>query len=92
MDADDSPCYLNGEYLALASARIPVLSMYGRNATLHVGRTHARALMPAVLELIASERLHPETVTTCVAPLDDAPQALREHFLGGGVKTVLTAS
>jgi alcohol dehydrogenase len=48
--------------------------------------------MPAVLELIASGRLHPETVTTCVAPLEEAPQALREHFLGGGVKTVLTAS
>ncbi len=74
------------------STRIPVLSMYARNATLHLGRTHARALMPAVLELIASGRLHPETVTTCVAPLDDAPQALREHFLGAGIKTVLTSS
>jgi alcohol dehydrogenase len=73
------------------STRIPVLSMYARNATLHLGRTHARALMPAVLELIASGSLHPEIVTTCIAPLDDAPQALREHFLGGGVKTVLTA-
>lgn len=72
--------------------RVPVLSMYARNATLHIGRTHARALMPAVLELIASGRLRPETVTTCVAALDDAPAALREHFLGGGVKTVLTAS
>ena len=74
------------------STRVPVLSMYARNATLYVGRTHARALMPAVLGLIASERLRPEIVTTCVAPLDDAPRALREHFLGGGVKTVLTAS
>ncbi len=74
------------------STRIPVLSMYARNATLHVGRTHARALMPEVLGLIASERLHPEVVTTCVAPLDDAPRALREHFLGGGIKTVLTTT
>jgi len=30
-------------------------------------------------------------VITSVAALDDAPSALREHFLGGGVKTVLTA-
>ena len=73
------------------SARLPILLMYGRNATLHVGRTHARASMPKVLELVARGDLHPETVTTCVAPLDDAPSALREHFLGAGVKTVLTA-
>ncbi len=74
------------------SARIPFLLMYGRNATLHLGRTHVRTLMPEVLTLIAQGRLQPETVTTCVAPLEDAPRALREHFLGSGVKTVLTAS
>jgi alcohol dehydrogenase len=74
------------------STRIPFLLMYGRNGTLHVGRTHVRALMPKVLELIVQGRLLPELVTTCVAPLEDAPRALREHFLGGGVKTVLTGS
>ncbi len=73
------------------SARIPALLMYGRNVTLHFGRTHARALMPQVLDLMLHGGLRPETVTTCEAPLDDAPRALREHFLGGGVKTVLTA-
>jgi alcohol dehydrogenase len=73
------------------SERVPALLMYGRNVTLHFGRTHARASMPAVLELMAHDRLRPETVTTCEAPLDEAPGALREHFLGGGVKTVLTA-
>ncbi len=74
------------------STRIPFLLMYGRNATLHVGRTHARALMPKVLELILQGDLHPETVTTCQAPIDEAPRVLREHFLGAGVKTVLTGS
>jgi alcohol dehydrogenase len=73
------------------SARVPTLQMYVRNVTLHIGRTHARALIPRVLELMRDGRLHPESVTTTVAPLDEAPQALREHFLGGGVKTVLTA-
>ncbi|MFI5009592.1 MAG: hypothetical protein ACHQDY_04885, partial [Solirubrobacterales bacterium] len=73
------------------SARIPTLQMYVRNVTLHLGRTHARALIPAVLELMLDGRLRPETVTTTVAPLDEAPTVLREHFLGGGVKTVLTA-
>jgi alcohol dehydrogenase len=74
------------------SARIPVLLMYGRNATLHVGRTHARALMPQVLELMLRGDLHPESVTTCEAPIDEAPGVLREHFLGDGVKAVLTGS
>ena len=74
------------------AARIPFLQMYIRNATLHVGRTHARALIPEVLELMARGALHPETVTTTVAALDEAPRALREHFLGGeSVKTVLIA-
>jgi alcohol dehydrogenase len=70
------------------STRIP---MYVRNATLHIGRAHVRHLIPRVLELMLDGRLRPETVTTTVASLDDAPAALREHFLGGGVKTVLTA-
>lgn len=73
-------------------ARVPFLQMFIRNATLHVGRTHARALIPAVLELMTRGDLRPESVTTTVAPLDDAPAVLREHFLGGdSVKTVLTA-
>ncbi len=72
--------------------RIPFVQMYIRNVTLHVGRTHVRALMPSVLELISSGALHPEVVTTTVAPLEDAPSVLREHFLGGrSVKAVLTA-
>jgi alcohol dehydrogenase len=72
-------------------ARIPGLKLYVRNATLHIGRTHARALMPEVLELIARGRLDPTAVISDVAPLEDAPRALGEHFRGGGVKTVLTA-
>lgn len=73
------------------SLRIPALRMYVRNVTLHVGLTHARALIPQVLELMLDDRFHPETVTTSLASLDEAPQVLREHFLSGGVKAVLTA-
>jgi len=73
------------------STRVPILEMYARNMTLHVGRTHARALIPEVLELIAGGGLAPESVVTSVASLEDAPEALREHFRGGGIKTVLTA-
>jgi alcohol dehydrogenase len=71
------------------NARIPVALMYGRNATLHIGRTHARAVIPGVLELIAAGRLHPEEVTTNVADLDDAPRALTEHVRSDATKTIL---
>jgi alcohol dehydrogenase len=73
------------------SLRIPALQMYMRNVTLHFGHTHARALIPQVLELMVDGRFRPETVTTTVGSLEDAPEALREHFLGGGVKAVLSA-
>lgn len=72
------------------TVRIPTLRMFGRNVTLRISRAHVRTLIPGVLDLMADGRLHPETVTTTVAPLDDAPAVLREHYRGGGTKTVLT--
>jgi alcohol dehydrogenase len=73
-------------------ARIPFLQMYIRNVTLHVGRTHVRALIPSVLDLMTGGGLRPETVTTNVSALDEAPRVLREHLRdAGSVKTVLLA-
>jgi alcohol dehydrogenase len=63
--------------------------MYARNVTYHVSRTHARALIPKVLELVSSGKLRPELVTTDLASLDDAPRALRDHALGEATKTIL---
>lgn len=74
-----------------AHVRLPLLSAYIRNLTLHIGRTHARAVMPEVLDLIADGRLNPQDVVTNVARLDDAPTALREHCQPGAIKTVLVA-
>jgi alcohol dehydrogenase len=71
-------------------AKVPILLMYGRNVTLHVGRTHVRALIPRVLELMQAGDLRPLDVSTCVASLDDAPRILSESFRGGVIKTVLT--
>jgi alcohol dehydrogenase len=73
------------------TAHVPLLRMYVRRVTLHIGIPHTRPLMPRVLELMVRGSLRPEEVVTNVAPLADAPRALREHVLGGGVKTVLTA-
>jgi alcohol dehydrogenase len=88
--APDGICTSSGSFNH--STPVPILGMYVRNVTLHVGRTHARTLIPQVLELMLDGRLAPELVTTTVAPLDDAPAVLREHFLGGGIKTVLTTT
>lgn len=72
------------------NARIPFLSMYVRNVTLHVGRTHVRRLIPEVLDLMSGGGLRPEAVTTTVASLDEAPRVLHEHLRDGeSVKTVL---
>jgi alcohol dehydrogenase len=87
--APDGVCSSGGSLHRRGS--LPLLAMYARNVTLHVGRTHARAVIPDVLALIGAGRLHPETVTTTLDSLAVAPEALREHYLGGGIKTILTA-
>jgi alcohol dehydrogenase len=90
MTAPDGICSSSGGLHRQVS--IPFLQMYMRNITLHVGRTHVRALMPAVLDLMTDGGLHPETVTTTVAGLDEAPRVLQEHLRNGeSVKTVLIA-
>ena len=86
--APDGTCSSSG--MLHRTAGIPVGTMYGRNATLHVGRTHARALIPEVLALMAAGRLHPELVTTELAALDDAPRALTAHVRSAATKTVLS--
>ena len=74
------------------SGRMPLLQSYIRNLTLHIGRTHARAVIPRVLELMVSGKLAPQTVTTQIAPIDEAPAALARHCRSGAVKTILTAT
>lgn len=71
--------------------RMPMTLLYGRNASLTVSRTHARALMPEVLELIASGRFRPEEVVTTQGTFDQAPRLLGEHYRGDDIKTIVTA-
>lgn len=87
--APDGVCTSSGSLHHKGS--VPLLSMYVRNVTLHIGRTHVRSLIPHALELIVSGKLRPETVTANVAPLDEAPWVLDESFRGGGEKVLLTA-
>jgi alcohol dehydrogenase len=72
-----------------AHARLPAALMYGRNIAYHLARTHARRIIPEVLGLMIDGGLHPELVTTQLAPLDDAPRAITSHVVGDITKTVL---
>jgi len=53
--------------------------MYTRGVTLTTSRVSARAVIPAVLDLITSGRLHPELVTARVVDWTDAADALAQH-------------
>lgn len=90
MTAEDGLCNSVGSLHA--RSKIPTALMFGRNVTVHVGRSHARDQIPAVLELVAAGKIDPAAVTTTVAALDDAPRALREHVTGEATKTVLLES
>ncbi len=75
-----------------ANAKIPAGLMFARNMTLKVGRSHARAEVPAVLDLIEAGRIAPERVNSTVGALDEAPRTLRDHAEGNAIKTVLVES
>jgi threonine dehydrogenase-like Zn-dependent dehydrogenase len=59
-------------------APLPLLELYSRGVHLHIGRAMARPAMPAILELAAAGRLHPELITSATAAWDDAPEAMVE--------------
>jgi len=55
---------------------LPLLGMYTRGVRFVTGRVNSRAVLPSVLDLVATGRLHPEAVTSSVVAWDDAPAAL----------------
>jgi alcohol dehydrogenase len=90
LTSPDGVCSSSG--LLHASTRIPTTLMFGRNVTLIIARAHVRPAIPEVLKLMVDDRLHPESVTTVVAPMDDAPAALSEHMRGQSTKTIVATS
>jgi alcohol dehydrogenase len=67
-------CTAVGYYLATGT-RVPVMYMYATDATLRVGVSHARAVLPDLLDFVARTRFPAEQVTTLTADWDDAPTA-----------------
>jgi alcohol dehydrogenase len=67
-------CTAVGYYLA-SGTRVPLMHMYATDATLRVGVSHARAVLPDVLAFVARTSFAAEQVTTLTAHWDDAPTA-----------------
>jgi threonine dehydrogenase-like Zn-dependent dehydrogenase len=71
-------CTAVGYYLA-AGTRVPLMHMYATDATLRLGVSHARAVLPEVLAFVERTGFPAEDVTTLLADWDDAPRAYAAH-------------
>jgi threonine dehydrogenase-like Zn-dependent dehydrogenase len=67
-------CTAVGYYLG-AGTRVPLMRMYATDATLRVGVSHARAVLPDLLAFIERTGFPAERVTTLTADWNDAPSA-----------------
>ncbi len=67
-------CTAVGYYLA-SGTRVPLMHMYATDATLRLGVSHARAILPALLDFVHRTGFPAERVTTLTAAWEDAPAA-----------------
>jgi threonine dehydrogenase-like Zn-dependent dehydrogenase len=67
-------CTAVGYYFG-RNTRIPVMRMYATDATLHVGISHPRAVLPDLLEFLRVSNFPAEHAITLLAEWDDAPTA-----------------
>ncbi|NGY64957.1 alcohol dehydrogenase catalytic domain-containing protein [Lentzea sp. NEAU-D13] len=67
-------CTAVGYYLATGT-RVPLMRMYATDATLRLGVSHSRAVLPDLLAFVERTGFPAERVTTLSAPWDDAPAA-----------------
>ena len=71
-------CTATGYYLATGT-KVPIMDMYATSATLRVGISHVRPILPTLLEFIASTGFPAEHVTSLLADWEDAPAAYAER-------------
>jgi len=67
-------CTAVGYYLA-SGTRVPLMQMYATDATLRLGVSHARAILPELLAFVERTGFAAERVATLTASWDDAPRA-----------------
>jgi len=71
-------CTAVGYYLR-PGTKVPMMHMYANDATLKVGVSSVRSVLPDLLGFIADSGFPAEIVTTVTADWDDAPTAYTEH-------------
>ncbi len=67
-------CTGTGYYLS-PGTKVPVMDMYATSATLKVGVSHVRPVLPELLDFVATSGFPAEQVTSLLADWEDAPQA-----------------
>jgi alcohol dehydrogenase len=70
-------CTATGYYLG-AGTKVPIMDMYATSATLRVGISHVRPILPAILDFVATSGFPAEQVTSLLADWEDAPAAYAE--------------
>jgi alcohol dehydrogenase len=71
-------CTGTGYYLA-PGTKVPVMDMYATSATLKVGVSNVRPVLPELLDFVATSGFPAEQVTSLLADWDDAPEAYAAH-------------
>jgi threonine dehydrogenase-like Zn-dependent dehydrogenase len=71
-------CTGTGYYLAPCT-KVPVMDMYATSATLRVGVSNVRPVLPDLLAFIAEHDFAAEQVTSLVRDWEDAPEAYAAH-------------
>lgn len=71
-------CTGTGYYLS-PGTRLPAMDMYATSATLNIGISHVRPLLPELLDFIASSDFPAERVTSMLADWDDATDTYAAH-------------
>ncbi len=71
-------CQPVGYYLP-PGTKVPLMHMYANDATLKIGVSNVRPILPDLLDHVAREDFPAELVTTMVADWDDAPEAYKAH-------------
>lgn len=69
-------CTGTGYYLG-SGTRLPVMDMYATSATLNIGVSHVRPVLPELLDYVAASAFPAERVTSLLADWEDAPEAYR---------------
>jgi alcohol dehydrogenase len=69
-------CQPVGYYLPVGT-KVPLMHMYANDATLKIGVSHTRPILPELLDFVAREDFPAELVTTLTADWDEAPEAYK---------------